>query len=171
MSCVTERANLSDGDVHNVAATLRGLVWSLRRFGERQSGLVPLPNSEFEVLRTVAESPGCTVSDIARHLGLQASNVSTTVRNLMKRGLLVREVDPSDRRSGRLRLSSEAQRHSALIEDAWERAINTQLRLMSADEVSTIVAAAPLLRRLSGMAEDSYGVIGSAGRNSKSNAR
>ena len=57
----------SDDDIRRLARTARSLVWALRRFGEKQAGLTLLPQSEIEVLRVLAERPGSTVSDVARH--------------------------------------------------------------------------------------------------------
>lgn len=138
-----------------IAEHLRVVVWALRRYGERQSGLTPLPQSELEVLRTVGDNPGCTVSDVARLLSLQPSNVSTTVRHLMARDLLVREVNPVDRRSVQLNLSPTAMRHSRMINDAWATALQRQLAAMTEHEVAVLVEAAPLLRRLAAMVDES----------------
>ncbi|OBK76759.1 MarR family transcriptional regulator [Mycobacterium sp. 1274761.0] len=138
-------------EIRDIAETTRTLVWSLRRFGERQVGLEPLPHSEFEVIRTVADNPSSTVSDVARVLGLQASNVSTTVRRLVDRGLIDRLPDAHDRRSTRLRLTDKASRHKKMIESVWVDGVRRQLDGMTDDEVALLVKAAPLFRRLAAM--------------------
>lgn len=136
-----------------IAEDLHVVVWALRRYGERQSGLTPLPQSELEVLRTVGDNPGCTVSEVARLLQLQPSNVSTTVRHLMARGLVVRAVNPDDRRSAQLHLSETAKRHKQMITEAWVTALQRQLAVMTDHEVDVLVEAAPLLRRLTAIAD------------------
>ena len=68
---------------------------TLRRSGESQVGLEPLPPSEFDVLQHVVTHPGASVSSVARALRLQTSNVSTTVRSLVERGLVIRVPGPS----------------------------------------------------------------------------
>jgi DNA-binding MarR family transcriptional regulator len=138
-------------EIRDIAATVRTLVWSLRRFGERQVGLDPLPHSEFEVIRTVSDNPSITVSEVARLLGLQASNVSTTVRHLVDRGLIERVPDERDRRATRLRLTAKAAGHRKLIESVWVDGVRDQLRQMSDEEVDLLVKAAPLFRRLAAM--------------------
>jgi DNA-binding MarR family transcriptional regulator len=142
-----------DSDSRVIAEHLQFTVWALRRYGERQSGLTPLPQSELEVLRTIGDNPGCTVSEVARLLQLQPSNVSTTVRHLMDRGLVVRAVNPDDRRSAQLHLSETAKRHKQMITDAWVTALQQQLVTMTDHEVSVLVEAAPLLRRLTAIAD------------------
>ncbi|TFV55500.1 MarR family transcriptional regulator [Mycobacterium sp. PS03-16] len=138
-------------DVDDIAAAVRTVVWSLRRFGEKQVGLEPLPHSEFEVVRTVSNHPGISVSDVARTLGLQASNVSTTVRRLVERGLLEREPDPLDRRATRLRLTPKAAQHKRSIDAVWDDAVRDQLGRMTDDEADLLVRAAPLFARLASM--------------------
>jgi DNA-binding MarR family transcriptional regulator len=139
-------------EARNIAHALRTAVWALRRFGERQVGLPPLPHSEFEVIRTVADHPDITVSEVARLLALQPSNVSTTVRHLVEQDLLQRVPDGQDRRSIRLRLTEKARGHKDLIDGAWIDGVRDQLAQMTAEEVALLVKAAPLLQRLAGMA-------------------
>jgi DNA-binding MarR family transcriptional regulator len=143
-------------DLDDIASSIRTLVWSLRRFGERQSGLEPLPHSEYEVVRTVGEMPGAAVSDVARALSMQSSNVSTAVRRLVDRGLLTRECDPNDRRSTQLWLTPLAEKHRGLINDVWQRGVDGRLTEMTPDEVATLAAAAPLLRRLATTGDDAH---------------
>lgn len=143
-----------DDDVQRLAQTARSLVWALRRFGEREAGLASLPHSEIEVLHTVAERPGSTVSEIARLLGLQSSNVSTTVRHLVDRGLLEKRADPGDRRSNRLHQTALAERNNQMIDDMWIHGVRSLLDGMSPYEAARLVEAAPLLARLGSMSID-----------------
>jgi DNA-binding MarR family transcriptional regulator len=145
------RVPRDEREIRDIAASVRKMVWSLRRFGERQVGLDPLPHSEFEVIRTVSDHPSITVSEAARMLGLQASNVSTTVGRLVERGLIERVPDERDRRAIRLRLTAKAARHKKLIESVWVDGVRDQLEHMDADDVELLVKAAPLFRRLAAM--------------------
>jgi DNA-binding MarR family transcriptional regulator len=135
-------------DVRDTAAAVRTLVWSLRRFGEKQVGLEPLPHSEFEVIRTVGDHPGISVSETAHLLALQPSNVSTTVRKLVERGLIDRAPDEHDRRCIRLRLTPRAAEHKKMIDAAWTDGVRQQFAQMTDEEVATLVKAGPLLQRL-----------------------
>jgi DNA-binding MarR family transcriptional regulator len=138
-------------DVRDIAVAVRTMVWSLRRFGERQVGLDPLPHSEFEVIRTVSDNPGITVSDVARMLALQPSNVSTTVRRLVERGLVERSADEHDRRASRLHLTAKAAEHKKRIDTVWVDGVRDQLARMSDEDAALLAAAAPLLARLASM--------------------
>jgi DNA-binding MarR family transcriptional regulator len=139
-------------DIRDIATAVRTVVWNLRRFGERQVGLAPLPHSEFEVIRTVSDNPEITVSEVARMLAIQPSNVSTTVRRLVEQGLIERSPDVRDRRSTRLRLTAKAATHKELIDAVWVDGVRAQLAQMSEEEAQILAKAAPLLQRLAGMA-------------------
>ncbi|MDV2477564.1 winged helix-turn-helix transcriptional regulator [Rhodococcus zopfii] len=144
----------ADEDVRRLARTARSLVWALRRFGEKEAGLSHLPQSEIDVLRTLAERPGSTVSEVARHLGLQSSNVSTTVRRLVDRGLVERRVDPGDGRSHLLHQTPLAVRNNSRIDDMWLDGVRRLLDGMSEADSATLLDAAPLLARLGSMSAD-----------------
>ncbi|WP_233213610.1 MarR family winged helix-turn-helix transcriptional regulator [Mycobacterium hubeiense] len=116
-----------------------------------QVGLEPLPHSEFEVLRTVADNPAITVTDAARLLAQQPSNVSTTVRRLVQRGLVERIPDARDGRSIRLQLTGKAVEYKKLIDAFWVDAVRRQLSEMSDEEAALVAEAAPLFRRFASM--------------------
>ncbi|RWR29158.1 MarR family transcriptional regulator [Sinirhodobacter populi] len=80
------------------------------------TGLRTVPMS---VLLAIVEEPGITAADICRALGIQRANIVSILTDLDKRGLFLREADPSDSRVQRLhptpRGREEAARALALI--------------------------------------------------------
>lgn len=137
-----------DAELAELATCAHILSRVLRRTGEQDVGLPPLPASEFEVLQHVGSHPDSSVSDVARALRLQTSNVSTTVRALVGRGLVSRVPDPTDQRRSLLRISDEATHHRARLEDTWARMLAAALVDLSPDEQAAIRAATPALARL-----------------------
>lgn len=81
----------------------------LRRSVGRGLQSAQLTESQAELLRLIGQRPGISVSVAAAELGLVANTASTLVSKLAADGLLVRAVDATDRRVGRLRLSEPAQ--------------------------------------------------------------
>jgi DNA-binding MarR family transcriptional regulator len=134
---------------------MHDLSLRLRRLGERRAGLAPLPHSELEVLVEVLDHPQTTVTDVARALGLQTSNVSTTVHQLVDRGLVERVPNPSDRRSSCLVPTRQALADRETIDDAWAAVIGEFLDGLTGAQRATLLAATPLLRRLSTVMLDS----------------
>jgi DNA-binding MarR family transcriptional regulator len=97
-----------------LAAELLSTAGRFRR-QVRRSGGGPrigsgLPESQAELLRLVGRHPEISVRHAATELGLAPNTASTLVSRLCTDGLLVRTVDPDDRRVGRLRLTDSAQR-------------------------------------------------------------
>jgi DNA-binding MarR family transcriptional regulator len=62
------------------------------------------------VVRLVGREPGVTASALAEALDLHPSTLTGILARLESRGYLVRDVDPSDRRRARFRLTSRGQR-------------------------------------------------------------
>ncbi len=69
-----------------------------------------LTEAQAELLRLVGRRPGISIREAAAELGLVPNTASTLVSKLAADGLLIRSVDPDDRRVGRLRLTDSAQR-------------------------------------------------------------
>jgi DNA-binding MarR family transcriptional regulator len=97
-----------------LASELLGTVGRFRRQVRRSSGGITvgagLPESQAELLRLVGRKPGISVREAASELGLAPNTASTLVSKSTADGLLERRVDDADRRIGRLRLATDAQR-------------------------------------------------------------
>ncbi|MBU4337718.1 MAG: MarR family winged helix-turn-helix transcriptional regulator [Actinobacteria bacterium] len=130
------------------AGAVHGVVLRLRRLGERRLALEPIPLSEVDVLMQVHEHPGCSVTQIAQTLTLAPSNVSTTVGQLVARGLLERRPDPADGRRHLLYSTPGAELDRARIDEAWARVITEFLEGLPADQRAAALAATEPLRRL-----------------------
>jgi len=111
-----------------------------------------LPPSEFDVVEYVGAHPGASVSDVARGLRLQTSNVSNVVRNLVNRGLLRRGTDSLDQRRVLLELTPKSSRHRELVQTAWASVLAGLLPALPAGDAELVVAAGPALVRLAELA-------------------
>ncbi len=80
---------------------LLALMAVSRRLRSRTAGDRLDPASVFVLHHVYANAP-VRVSDLARHMGLDASTVSRHVRHLEERGHLSRTGDPDDRRAARV---------------------------------------------------------------------
>jgi DNA-binding MarR family transcriptional regulator len=98
----------------DLLAELFNVVGRFRRQLRRSTGggfdSAGLTQSQAEMLRLVGRQPGISVREAATELGLVPNTASTLVSKLAADGLLLRTVDPDDRRVGRLRLTEPAQR-------------------------------------------------------------
>lgn len=79
------------------------------------------------VIRLVGQKPGQTASDIASMLGKHPSTMTGVLARLQDRKLIVREVDPKDRRRARFTLTAAGKRvdreRRGTVEAATRRAL------------------------------------------------
>lgn len=139
---------LSTARLRELAITLPALSWELRRAGEHRLRLDPLPPTELEVLRVVADTPGARATDVAERLSMKASNVSTAVSSLVRRGLLERIADPDDRRVLHLHLTPRALRDREELTVEWAAVLAEALARLSPAEAEALAAAVGALAHL-----------------------
>ncbi|WP_052450513.1 MarR family winged helix-turn-helix transcriptional regulator [Actinomyces polynesiensis] len=139
------------GAVEAFATAVQGLVVGPRRRAVRGAGVDPLPLSEVEVLLHLVDHPGSSPVQVARHLGLQVSNVSVTVRRLERRGLVRRSTDPSDGRRVVLSVTPRALEEKARIDRVWVEDISRFLDSLPEAERRAALAAATPLQRLAAL--------------------
>ncbi len=131
-----------------LATVLRDLAWTIQRLVPEAAGLDPLTNTELAVIKQIQASPGVTVSGLARHLGMQQSNVSAAVRDLVERGLVAREANPADRRVHELVPTEKSLAAKGSIEAVWSGAIRTAMNRLDPEQVAAIENASGALRDL-----------------------
>lgn len=114
-----------------------------------EAGLAELPASEIEVLRLVTLFPGCGIMFLSSRTRMHQANISTTVRSLVGRDLVVKEPDERDRRAVRLYASSKANRDLELLRAIWLRRLLTAFEEagIEAGERDRLLANLAALRR------------------------
>jgi DNA-binding MarR family transcriptional regulator len=136
----------------DLAAELLGTVGRFRRQARRSGGGpsigTGLPESQAELLRLVGRQPGISVRHAAADLGLAANTASTLVSRLAADGLLVRTVDPDDRRVGRLRLTESAQRIADESRAARRAALGTALERLDDAQIDRLIDGLSVLAEL-----------------------
>jgi DNA-binding MarR family transcriptional regulator len=111
----------STEELREQADQLLNVMASIRRSGRLLAGrpveLSTLTSSQIDLVRVVWRRPGLSVSEAAEELRLAPNTVSTLVRQLTDGHLLIRRVDPADRRVARLVLTPQMQRKVAAFRD------------------------------------------------------
>ena len=88
--------------IHTVMHMYRSMqLRSLRDTGHE------LTHMEYKVLGFFAKHPGASQSELVAHSGRDKAQLARLMRGLRDKGLLDAEVDESDRRSARLRLTEQ----------------------------------------------------------------
>lgn len=131
-----------------LATVLRDLAWTIQRLVPEVAGLDPLTNTEIAVIKHIQASPGITLTELARHLGMQQSNASAAVRDLVERGLVARERSSTDLRVTNLVPTEKSLAAKDSINAVWSGTIRTAMTRLSPDHVATIEAASGALEAL-----------------------
>ena len=113
-----------------------------------------LPESQAELIRLVGRRPDVSVREAAAELGLAANTASTLVSKLSADGLLIRTVDPDDRRVGRLRLAKPAQRIADESRAARRAALRAVLDRLTPDQIDTLTAGLEVLGEMTRMLDE-----------------
>ena len=86
------------------------LAHALDVSSKRMEQLIGVTGPQRLVIRMVGQEPGRTASDIADALGKHPSTLTGVLARLEDRGLLVRAIDPADRRRARFTLTAAGKR-------------------------------------------------------------
>jgi DNA-binding MarR family transcriptional regulator len=99
------------------------------------------------VLRLVGLNPDIVAGDLARALHQHPSTLTGVLQRLEGRGLLVRDVDPEDRRRTRVSLTSSGQAIDQLREGTIEAAAATALASLSPEDIATTTRTLSVITR------------------------
>lgn len=131
-----------------LACALRDLAWTIHRPAPENTGVDAAPVSELAVLKQALATPGITVTEVARSLGIRQSNTSATVRCLAEKGLLRRESSPADRRVTMLVPTEKLLAERELVESVWSGTIHDALARLSTEQIEALEAAVDALHTL-----------------------
>ncbi|MEU0444470.1 MarR family winged helix-turn-helix transcriptional regulator [Streptomyces tendae] len=101
---------------------------------------------QFEFLEIIDRVPGCRVLDIVGELAITVGAVSKAVDRLVAAGWCVRAVNPQDRRSSVLRLTSEGDRRLAASRPVVESALVSLTAGVSPEDLSRVASTLAVLR-------------------------
>lgn len=141
-------SDLTTGLFHTVGRFRRQLR---RTAGGSFAGVT---QSQAELLRLVGRQPGISVREAAAELGLAANTASTLVSKLAADSLLVRSVDPDDRRIGRLRLTEPAQQLADETRAARRAALDAVLNQLSGEQIHDLTKGLAVLSEMTRMLQE-----------------
>jgi DNA-binding MarR family transcriptional regulator len=133
------------GDLLAAVAAIRR---NIRRRAERPVLLSRLTGSQLELIRVVRRRPGVSVAEAAVDLSLAPNTVSTLVRELTDAGLLVRQVDPADRRVARLDLDPPVRQKVGMWSDRRAEVLGGAVDRLTPRDRRRLDQALPVLQRL-----------------------
>jgi MarR family 2-MHQ and catechol resistance regulon transcriptional repressor len=120
-----------------IAAMRRAFISAREQLG---TGL-QLTRTQLEILSILGEGFEQTVSDLARRLFLTQSAVTQTVDSLVRRSLVERLPDASDRRIVRLVLSDEGRRLVGRVRELRQQHLQDLVAQLSPEELEALISA------------------------------
>lgn len=151
------------GDPHALHTLLMELVRSVGLLQPDQAVGVQLSMSEIFAVHELDVQGPVTQQDLADRLHLEKSTVSRLVANLESRELLVRERDPDNRRSYRLRLTETGRAAHREVSLAFREHFVDVLARLSEDERASLESGLTALMRALGPAPGNSGRAAAAG--------
>lgn len=107
--------------------------------------------TQFGLLGHLKAFSGVSIGALAEKLLMDPTTLTRNLRPLERRGLIIIEADPRDRRARRLRLTAEGLRAFEDAKPAWERAQrHVREALGGADSAALYEALDRVLERLAG---------------------
>lgn len=122
------------------------LARSLQLEAHSRPSVVPLTGTEAMVLRWVDLHPGTTPSAAAEGMGLRRSNLSTALRSLDSKGMILRETDPADSRIVHLRPTQRAAVSRERIREHWSDVLTERLPDLDDEQRDILEQAVEILR-------------------------
>src|SRR3954454_9430332 len=110
--------NISSGATREVLDAFRRIVQALRSSSTAAEKRTGLRGAQLFVLRTVGETPGLSMNDLAERTRTHQSSVSAVVSRLVQLGLVERAAARDDARRAELRQTADGRRRLANVPQA-----------------------------------------------------
>jgi len=110
----------------------------------------PVSMSQAFALHELAPSTAMSQRDLAARLRLEKSSVSRMAADLERKGLLIRERDPDNRRTYRLRLTGPGQELRDRMAETFNAHFGAWVSAMTAAERDGLLMGLPALVRVMG---------------------
>ena len=124
-----------------VPIVMRVIRGELRKYGAREMS-VP----QYRTLAFVYRNEGASLSELADHVGLTLSTMSTLVDGLTTQRLVNRREDPEDHRRMTLTLTELGRNRHEAAREATLVSLEEMLRQLSPSERATVTGAMQVLR-------------------------
>ena len=137
--------SLTDECAHEIIDVIP-IIMRVIRSRLREHGAVEMSIPHFRTLTFVYNNDGASLSDVAEHIGLSLSAMSTLVDGLVSAGLMAREENREDRRRMTLSLT---RRGRAKLDSAYKAArvqLAKGLHHLSTDECARIITDLRILK-------------------------
>src|SRR5687768_13908276 len=131
------KQNQPAGETLQFMQRMWDFVHALDVRSKRMMSTIGVTGPQRLVIRLVGQKPGQTASDIASMLGKHPSTLTGVLARLEQRNMIVREVDPTDRRRARFKLTAAGKKIDKERRGTVEAATRRALGRVETDAVET----------------------------------
>jgi DNA-binding MarR family transcriptional regulator/N-acetylglutamate synthase-like GNAT family acetyltransferase len=138
------KSNRADAVLESQIAAVRGFS----RFYTSKLGIIepkllnsPWTLQEARIIYEIAQRPGCTATDLARALGLDAGFLSRTLQALQRRQIVARKASETDRRASEIALTAKGRTAFAALDSRSRREVATLLGRLDQTKRAAVVDA------------------------------
>ena len=129
--------------VEVVPLIMRALVGEMRRHDATD-----LSVPQFATLAFLSRNEGACLSDAAEHFGLRLPSMSKMIDGLVARGLVLRRINPADRRRVTLALSERGGDALQVAREATRVFLAERLSRLTESQLAAVVQSMAILRPL-----------------------
>ncbi len=146
-SFATSERSAAEEAVAGLGADLLAVVARLNRYATQRIQM-QLPAAQARLLSTIDAQGEARICDLAAVDHCSQPTMTTQVRRLEDAGLVTRNVDPSDARAVRIRITAEGMKTLNRVRADRASAIEPQLARLNDVDRQTLDGAVTVLRRL-----------------------
>jgi len=123
--------NGSDREFRQLMFELMGLHNQMQRHSDQFARYIGTNNAQFHMIMIMAETPDLTVSQIAQIMNVTSQFVTIEVGRLIRKGIVGKQPNPSDRRSSFLNLTPKGKNLVRELAPVLRRANNLHFRSLT----------------------------------------
>lgn len=105
-----------------------------RRYAEKKYGHFMPGRGQFNCLIMLDEKGTLTQKDLAAYLAIRSTSTGELIKKLAEKGLINKEVDPTDKRSHLISLTEAGKAEAQLMKDKRSKAHTEMLTYLSEEE-------------------------------------
>src|SRR5277367_1032352 len=144
------KSSRADAVLESQIAAVRGFS----RFYTSKLGIIepklldsPWTLQEARIIYEIAQRPGCTATDLARALGLDAGFLSRTLQALQRHQIVARKASKADRRASEIALTAKGRTAFAALDSRSRREVATLLGRLDQTERAAVVDAMTVIEQ------------------------
>jgi DNA-binding MarR family transcriptional regulator/GNAT superfamily N-acetyltransferase len=107
----------------------------------------PWTLQEARIIYEIAQCPGCTATDLARALGLDAGFLSRTLQALQRRQIVARKASKADRRASEIALTAKGRAAFSELDSRSRHAVAALLGKLEPSERAAVVDAMTVIEQ------------------------